>query len=74
MGTGVPIITSSLGVIPKFLYPITGKRRDAMYADLLERRKQMAERVAAAGTDKEKLAEIAQAEIRGDYIQNRDID
>ena len=52
LGTGVPIITSSLGVIPKILYPLTGKRRDAMYADLLERRKQMAERVAAAGADK----------------------
>ncbi|MGI6248914.1 MAG: MFS transporter [Acutalibacteraceae bacterium] len=74
LGTGVPIITSSLGVIPKFIYPLTGKRRDAMYADLLERRKQMAARVSAAGDDAEELARIAEAEIRGDYIQNYDFD
>ncbi|HRT81836.1 MAG TPA: MFS transporter [Oscillospiraceae bacterium] len=74
LGTGIPIITSSLGVLPKFIYPLTGKRRDAMYADLLERRKQMAERVAAAGDDQEELARIAQAEIRGEYINNREVD
>jgi Na+/melibiose symporter-like transporter len=74
LGTGVPVITSSLDIIPKFIYPLTGKRRDAMYADLLERRKQMAARVSAAGDDAEELARIAEAEIRGDYIQNYDFD
>ncbi|HZK38838.1 MAG TPA: MFS transporter [Clostridia bacterium] len=74
LGTGVPIITSSLGVVPKFFYPLTGPRRDAMYADLLERRKQMAQRVSEAGDDLDELNRIAKAEIRGDYVQNRDVD
>ncbi|HOU10712.1 MAG TPA: MFS transporter [Clostridiales bacterium] len=72
MGTGVPVITSSLGVLPKFLYPLTGPRRDKMYADLLERRKQMAARVSNA--DPEELARIAKAEIRGEFVHNRDLD
>lgn len=74
LGTGIPIITSSLGIIPKFFYPLTGPRRDRMYADLLERRKQMAERVKDAGNDKEELARIAKAEINGEYIKNRELD
>lgn len=38
LGTGIPIITSSLGIIPKFFYPINNKVRDTMYAELAERR------------------------------------
>ncbi|MBQ8575788.1 MAG: MFS transporter [Clostridia bacterium] len=38
LGTGVPIITSSLGIIPKFFYPINNNVRDTMYAELAERR------------------------------------
>jgi glycoside/pentoside/hexuronide:cation symporter, GPH family len=72
LGTGVPIITSSLGIVPKFFYPLTGKKRDMMYADLLERRRQMAERVTKAGDDTEELARIAKAEIKGEYVKNRD--
>lgn len=71
LGTGVPIITSSLGILPKFIYPLTGPRRDKMYADLLERRRQMAARVSNA--DPEELARIAKAEIRGEYVKNRDL-
>ncbi len=74
LGTGVPVITSSLGVLPKFFYPLTGPKRDAMYADLLQRRKQMAERVTQAGDDLEELARIAKAEISGEYVKNRDVD
>ncbi len=73
LGTGVPVITSSLGVLPKFFYPLTGPKRDMMYADLLERRKQMAERVTEAGDDLEELDRIAKAEIRGEYVKNRDM-
>ena len=42
LGTGIPIITSSLGIIPKFFYPINNKVRDTMYADLAERRSAVA--------------------------------
>ena len=43
LGTGVPIITSSLGIIPKFFYPLSAKVRNQMYKDLFERRKAKAE-------------------------------
>lgn len=38
LGTGIPVITGCLGVIPKLFYPIDNKMRDEMYADLTERR------------------------------------
>ena len=48
LGTGIPIITSSLGIIPKLFYPINNQVRDRMYADLAERRKAIAEQMDAA--------------------------
>lgn len=42
LGTGIPIITSSLGIIPKFFYPIDNKMKETMYADLAERRSAVA--------------------------------
>jgi Na+/melibiose symporter-like transporter len=74
MGTGIPVITSCLGILPKFFYPLTGAKRERMYADLVERRKRMLERVTAAGEDKEELARIAAAEMRGEYVKNKKID
>ncbi len=73
MGTGIPIITSSLGIIPKFFYPLTGAKRDRMYADLVERRQKMSQRVTAAGDDKEELARIAKAELKGEYVKNKEM-
>jgi hypothetical protein len=74
MGTGIPIITSSLGIIPKFFYPLTGAKRERMYADLVERRKKMVSRVAAAGDDHAELARIAKAELKGEYVRNKPLD
>ena len=45
LGTGIPIITSSLGIIPKFFYPINNKVRDTMYADLQARRSEVAKKM-----------------------------
>lgn len=45
LGTGVPIITGALGIIPKFFYPINDKMRDKMYTELVERRKAVAQRI-----------------------------
>ncbi len=45
LGTGIPIITSSLGIIPKLFYPIDNKTRDRMYAELAQRRKAIAEQM-----------------------------
>ncbi len=38
--TVVPLVTSALGIIPKFLWPINKKTREVMYYELSERRKQ----------------------------------
>lgn len=38
LGTGIPIISSSLGIIPKFFYPLDAKTREKMYKELVERR------------------------------------
>ena len=54
MSTGVPVITGALAVIPKFLYPLTAKKRDLMYAELSVRRKDYARGVNEA--DKERAA------------------
>ena len=45
LGTGIPIITSAFGIIPKFFYPIDNKMRARMYNDLTERRHLVAEEV-----------------------------
>lgn len=68
MATGIPTITGFLGNIPKFFYPLSAKKRDAMYADLLLRRKAMAERVSTVSA--EELAVIGSAERAGEYIHN----
>ena len=42
LGTGIPIITSALGIVPKFFYPLSADKREKMYAELFERRQQYA--------------------------------
>ena len=68
LGTGIPIITGCLGNIPKFFYPLYGKKRDEMYADLILRRQKMAERVSNASA--EELVAIGESERKGEYIEN----
>lgn len=68
LGTGIPIITSSLGVVPKFFYSLNKDKRNAMYADLHERRKRVAEMVNEATGDE--LAAIGKAEISGEFVKN----
>lgn len=47
LGTGIPIITSSLGILPKLFYPIDNQMRDRMYAELAERRREIAQQMDA---------------------------
>ena len=57
LGTGVPIITSSLGIIPKFFYPLSAKTREQMYKDLFERRSKKAALIEnATGAELEEIA------------------
>ena len=62
MGTGIPIITSSLGIIPKFFYPLSAEKRDLMYAELRDRRSKVADKMNKATTDEE-IAEIADSQF-----------
>lgn len=65
MSTGIPAITGTLGVIPKFLYPLTGKKRDQMYEELMARRNSMS--AAVADADPEELARLAKKQLAGDF-------
>ena len=67
MGTGVPVITGALGVIPKFFYNLNGEERDRMYRELFARREAMRNAVENA-KDEQEVALIAKAQMRGEYI------
>ncbi|MBO5065107.1 MAG: MFS transporter [Clostridia bacterium] len=51
LGTGIPIISSSLGIIPKFFYPLSADKRKQMYEELTERRQAMAEFMKSASQE-----------------------
>ena len=48
LGTGIPIITSVFGIVPKFFYPIDGKIKEKMYSELSDRRHDTAEKMQSA--------------------------
>ena len=54
LGTGIPIISSSLGIIPKFFYPLSAERKAQMYEELTERRIAMAEFMKTATNEEVK--------------------
>ena len=63
LGTGIPIITSSLGIIPKLFYPLSAEKRTKMYEDLSERRLQMSEFMKTASA--EEIAIKADNQLNG---------
>ncbi len=65
LGTGIPIITSSLGIVPKLFYPLSAEVREKMYADLQERRASMAEFMKTA--TKEEIAAMAEKQLNGEF-------
>ena len=64
LGTGIPIISSSLGIIPKFFYPLSASTRAQMYKDLFERRNKKNDIMQHASA--EEIAKLAEAELNGD--------
>ena len=68
MGTGVPVITGALGIIPKFFHNLNGETRDKMYQELFARREAMRNAIEAA-KDAEEVERIAKAQMNKDYIQ-----
>lgn len=63
LGTGIPIISSSLGIVPKFFYPLSAKTREQMYKDLFKRRSEKAEFMQNA--TEEEIAKMAESEFEG---------
>lgn len=51
MFTVLPLITTSLSIIPLLFYDLSGKKRDKMYEELLARRAMMASEVTTGDTD-----------------------
>ena len=51
MCTVLPIITTTLGIIPLLFYDLTGKKRDRMYEELLARRALMTSEVTEGDAD-----------------------
>lgn len=65
LGTGIPIISSCLGIIPKFFYPLSAETREKMYADLQERRAAMSEFMKTA--TKEEIDAMAERQLNGEF-------
>ena len=61
MFTIVPAVTGALGIVPMLFYDLNGKKKETMYAELLERRKK-ASQIASEG-DSEALKQFAEEQI-----------
>ncbi len=68
MGTGIPVITGALGIIPKFFHNLNNEKRDRMYRELFARREAMQVAIKNAKDDDE-VARIAKAQMNADYVQ-----
>ena len=65
LGTGIPIISSCLGIVPKLFYTLSADKRERMYADLQERRSALAEFMKTATP--EEIEEIAEKQLNGEF-------
>ena len=66
MGTGIPVITGALGIIPKFFHNLNGEKRDKMYQELFARREAMRNAIESA-KDSAEVEKIAKAQINKEY-------
>ena len=65
LGTGIPIISSCLGIVPKLFYTLSADKRERMYADLQARRTELAEFMKTATP--EEIEEIAEKQLNGEF-------
>ena len=70
MGTGIPVITGALGIIPKFFHNLNGETRDRMYRELFARREAM-QRAVSLAKDADEVAKLAKAQINAEYVQEQ---
>ena len=65
LGTGIPIISSSLGIIPKLFYPLSAERKARMYEELTERRIATAQFMQTAS--KEEIEQKGKDQLQGKF-------
>ncbi len=65
LGTGIPIISSCLGIVPKLFYTLSADKRERMYADLKARRTELAEFMKTATP--EEIEEMAEKQLNGEF-------
>jgi Na+/melibiose symporter-like transporter len=65
LGTGIPIISSALGIIPKFFYPLSAENKARMYEELSERRIALTEFMKTASP--EEIEKKAQDQLQGKF-------
>jgi Na+/melibiose symporter-like transporter len=65
LGTGMPIISSALGIIPKFFYPLSAENKARMYEELSERRLAMSDFMKNATP--EEIEKKAQDQLQGKF-------
>ena len=68
LGTGIPIISSCLGIIPKLFYTLSADKREKMYSDLQARRTEFAEFMKTA--TQEEIAEMAEKQLNGELVSD----
>ena len=61
MFTIIPFVTTSLGIIPMLFYDLSGKKKEKMYEELLERRASMSKEATTG--DLESLEKLAKAQM-----------
>jgi Na+/melibiose symporter-like transporter len=67
MGTGIPVITGALGIVPKFFHNLSGEKRDRMYRELYARREATRNAINSAKSIEE-MEKIAKAQMNADYV------
>ncbi len=46
LSSAIPVVTGALGIVPKFLWPLTKEKRNRMYSELAERREKLVSETA----------------------------
>lgn len=73
MFTVLPLLTTTLGIIPLLFYDLSGKKRDKMYEELLARRALMASEVTDGDTEALDKVKAAQKAVAAENKTDNDL-
>ena len=73
MFTVLPLLTTTLGIIPLLFYDLSGKKRDKMYEELLARRALMASEVTEGDTEALDKVKAAQKAVAAENKTDNDL-